>query len=58
MLPSKQAVRSAIEDDKPLKRGEPCSHNGCLNHKTHPCEGCGRIAGSYESGRLIKRGEI
>jgi len=26
-----------------LKPGEPCSHPGCLNHKTHPCEGCGRI---------------
>lgn len=25
--------------------GEPCSHHGCLNHTTHPCEGCGRIAG-------------
>jgi len=27
------------------KDGEPCSHRGCLNHFTHPCEGCGRIAG-------------
>lgn len=25
--------------------GEPCSHRGCLNHVTHPCEGCGRIEG-------------
>lgn len=25
--------------------GEPCQHRGCLNHVTHPCEGCGRIAG-------------
>lgn len=23
----------------------PCSHKGCLNHLSHPCEGCGRIAG-------------
>ena len=23
--------------------GEPCSHIGCLNHVTHPCENCGRI---------------
>jgi hypothetical protein len=22
--------------------GEPCSHPGCRNHVTHPCEGCGR----------------
>ena len=32
--------------DKPqLKDGEPCSHAGCLSHVSHPCEGCGRIAG-------------
>jgi hypothetical protein len=28
-----------------LKLGEPCGHPGCLSHVTHPCEGCGRIAG-------------
>jgi len=28
-----------------LNQGEPCGHPGCLNHVTHPCEGCGRIAG-------------
>ena len=28
-----------------LRDGEPCSHTGCLNHITHPCEGCGRIGG-------------
>lgn len=27
--------------------GEPCSHPGCLSHITHPCEGCGRVAGHY-----------
>ncbi len=26
--------------------GQPCKHNACLNHLSHPCEGCGRIAGS------------
>lgn len=31
------------------KNGVPCSHAGCLDHVTHPCEGCGRIAG----GRLV-----
>jgi hypothetical protein len=25
--------------------GMPCKHPGCLNHITHPCEGCGRIGG-------------
>jgi hypothetical protein len=24
---------------------EPCSHKGCLNHKTHPCEKCSRLGG-------------
>ena len=28
-----------------FKDGEPCGHPGCLSHVTHPCEGCGRIAG-------------
>lgn len=28
-----------------LKDGEPCDHPGCLNHVSHPCEGCGRVAG-------------
>lgn len=28
-----------------LRDGEPCSHPGCLNHVSHPCEGCGRVAG-------------
>lgn len=30
---------------EPLKPGVPCSHPGCLSHVSHPCEGCGRIAG-------------
>jgi hypothetical protein len=25
--------------------GEPCEHTGCLNHVSHPCESCKRIAG-------------
>jgi len=30
-----------------MREGEPCSHQGCLNHISHPCEGCGRIGGRY-----------
>lgn len=26
-----------------IKDGEPCDHIGCANHRTHACEGCGRI---------------
>ena len=28
-----------------LRDGEPCGHPGCLAHVSHPCEGCGRVAG-------------
>lgn len=30
-----------------LSPDEPCHHQGCLQHLTHPCEGCGRIGGKY-----------
>lgn len=30
-----------------LREGEPCKHPGCLSHVSHPCEGCGRVAGRY-----------
>jgi len=36
-----------------LRDGEPCSHRGCLNHVTHPCEGCGRVAGRAPQAPLI-----
>lgn len=32
-----------------LNPGQPCYHNGCLSHITHPCEVCGRIAGNGDS---------
>lgn len=28
-----------------IKDRHPCDHPGCLNHLSHPCEGCGRIGG-------------
>lgn len=34
---------------KKLRDGEPCSHKGCLNHISHPCERCSRIAGRNET---------
>jgi hypothetical protein len=34
---------------KTYKNGEPCSHPGCCNHLTHPCEKCGRIGCQGES---------
>ena len=36
------------EVPRSLKDGEPCDHPGCLSHISHPCEGCGRIAGNIE----------
>jgi len=32
-----------------LREGEPCAHPGCLHHRSHPCDGCGRIAGRSPS---------
>ena len=40
-------VRAVILD------GDSCGHPGCLNHATHPCEGCGRIAGRGEVSKTI-----
>jgi len=37
------------------KDGEPRSHPGCLRHITHPCEGCGRIAGKFDYTTLLAR---
>jgi len=38
-----------------LKEGEPCNHPGCLHHRSHPCEGCGRVTGKYiKKGGLVK----
>jgi hypothetical protein len=28
-----------------LRPDEPCGHPGYLSHVSHPCEGCGRVAG-------------
>ena len=36
-----KALECRVEDE--YADGEPCSHPGCCNHITHPCEGCGRI---------------
>jgi hypothetical protein len=36
-----------------MRDGEPCSHRGCLNHISHPCEGCGRIAGKTSTYTLV-----
>ena len=30
-----------------LRPDQPCDHPGCLHHVSHPCEGCGRIAGRW-----------
>lgn len=31
--------------------GEPCGHPGCLHHRSHPCESCGRIGGVNKTTR-------
>jgi hypothetical protein len=42
-----KAVITQMRTGKDLLPDEPCGHPGCLSHVTHPCEGCGRIAGRY-----------
>jgi hypothetical protein len=41
---------------------EPCGHIGCIAHRTHPCEVCGRISAkgnisinNFEYDKRIKR---
>jgi len=42
---------------KMLLDGEPCNHPGCLSHISHPCEGCGRVAGkSGTIGTMLGKG--
>jgi hypothetical protein len=36
-----------------LRDGEPCGHRACLSHVSHPCEGCGRIAGALLPAPII-----
>jgi hypothetical protein len=31
-----------LQMSRQLRDGEPCGHPGCLQHISHPCEGCGR----------------
>ena len=35
-------MRKLAETHIQYKDGQPCSHSGCLNHVTQPCEVCGR----------------
>jgi len=48
--PEMKLIREALSEneqaDAPdkLLPGVPCSHPGCAQHMSHPCEVCGRIA--------------
>jgi hypothetical protein len=42
-----------LYEHRELRDGEPCGHPGCLSHRTHPCEGCGRVGGMKE-GKMDK----
>lgn len=42
-------IRNGQTDMDLYEDGEPCKHPGCLQHVTHPCEGCGRIAGIVQT---------
>lgn len=45
-VPRGHNVPSTPTPGRHLRDGEPCGHRGCLSHVSHPCEGCGRIAGA------------
>jgi hypothetical protein len=38
-------VEPPFETDYKRRMETPCSHPGCFNHISHPCENCGRIQG-------------
>jgi hypothetical protein len=40
-----ELVAAILSQRQKLPDGVACAHPGCLSHVSHPCEGCGRIAG-------------
>ena len=36
-----------------LRDHQPCDHPGCLNHISHPCEGCGRVRSRMSSEEAV-----
>lgn len=42
-------IDGVITVERELFDYQPCDHPGCLSHVSHPCEGCGRIAGRASS---------
>ena len=48
LLTGKPIKNPFIYDGSSIPDGQPCGHPGCLNHISHPCEGCGRIGGMGE----------
>jgi len=50
-----QALKTSL---RVLRPDEPCAHPGCLSHVSHPCEGCGRIAGRYVGDMEITEAEF
>ena len=39
--------------EKRYKDGAPCDHPGCTSHRSHPCEGCGRIGAREVSEKTL-----
>jgi len=42
-------IDGVVTVERELFDFQPCGHPGCLSHVSHPCEGCGRIAGRASS---------
>jgi len=37
-----------------LKRTSPCTHPGCYQHISHPCEGCNRFQGELIESEKVR----
>ena len=46
------------ELEEQLEHAPSCSHPGCYNHISHPCEGCGRIQGELPEIEKIRIREV
>lgn len=46
-----------VHPGKAIPDGVPCGHPGCLHHVSHPCEGCGRVAGRSADVVVVPREE-
>ncbi len=49
------SIIESVYKEIELKDGQPCSHQGCERHISHPCEVCGRIGARGDKIVYVKR---